>query len=261
MRPLSLKLLTTLVAALLLCAPAALPAADNPPSLAETWALTPKEGSSTEFYKALAEHMSVRAENGDPRAWQAYTPVLGDDLSRVLVRYCCFNWADQDAYLEWTEGADAVRKHFNETVAPLVGHVGHYFVKLDLENSHWDQEGGPYTYFAATRFQLHNDRVGQFDAARDKISQIALNQGWAKAGHSWSWSEAIGGEPIVSIVVPHRNYASMAQGEKTFMDFLSENLGSVEAARDLMQDFSEATSSSSFQIWKHEKKLSMKSGE
>jgi hypothetical protein len=257
MQSMSLRMLTSLAAALLLCAPAALPAADNPPPLVDIWVMTPKEGSSAEFSKALAEHMAVRKENGDPRVWSAYTPLLGDDLGRVAVRYCCFNWADHDAYTEWSENAENIRKHFTENVAPLIGHVAHYFERMDWSNSHWNLDGGPYTYFAVTEFKLKNDKLGQFDAARDKISQIALNQGWATPEHSWIWSETIGGKPSVSIVIPHKNFADMDEGEQTFMDFLSENLGSPEAASALMQEFSEATWSSSFQIWKLEDEMSM----
>ena len=258
MQSMSLRLLTSLIAALMLCAPAALAAADNPPPIVEMWVLSPKEGSSAEFSKALAEHMAVRTENGDPRSWQAYTPTLGDELNRVAVRACCFNWADQDAYNEWVMGAEAVRNHYNETVAPLVGHTAHYFEQMDWPNSHWNQEAGPYTYFAVTEFKLKTDKVGQFDAARDKISQIALNQGWASAERSWVWSDTIGGKPTVSIVVPHKNYASMDGGDQSFMEFLSDHMGSPEAASALMQEFSEATWGSSFQLWRHSEKLSMK---
>jgi hypothetical protein len=253
----TVKLLLSLAAILFFLPSGPLLANDDPPPLVEVWILSPKEGSGSEFYKALGEHMAFRSENGDPRAWQSYTPVLGDDLSRVAIRHCCFNWSDQDAYDEWSNSAEAISKHFNENVGPHVGSAEHYFESTDWNNSHWNADGGPYRYFAATEFKLKAGKAGQFDAARDKISQIALNQGWATADHSWVWLSRIGGTPQESIVIPHANYASMQPEEESFMQFLSKRMGSPEAARQLMQEFSESTWSSDFQIWEHSKSLSM----
>ena len=42
--------------------------------------------------------MGFRSEHGDPWRWDAYTPLLGDDLDRFAVRSCCHNWADIDTY-------------------------------------------------------------------------------------------------------------------------------------------------------------------
>ena len=94
----------SVLAALFFLLPAVSMAEDSPPPLAEMWMVTPKAGHGSEFYKALAEHMAFRSEHGDPREWQAYTPLLGDELNRVAIRSCCFSWADQDAYQAWRRG-------------------------------------------------------------------------------------------------------------------------------------------------------------
>jgi hypothetical protein len=253
-----LKLFAGLAAILLFLSPTAALARDTPPPLLEMWVMTPKAGAWADFHKALSEHLAFRAEHGDSRSWQAYSPVLGDNLGQVAVRYCCFNWSDQDAYREWSESTGAVSKHFSETVGPHLESIAHNFESIDWGNSHWDAEGGPYRYFAVTEFKLKAGKIGQFDAARDKISQIALNQGWASDENSWVWASSIGGEPREAIIVPHRNFAGMEQGDESFMSFLGKHLGSPEAARELMQQFSEATWGSSFQIWEHVKDLSMK---
>ena len=73
------------VAALLFLAPALSLAEDQPP-LAEMWVIVPKPDHRNEFFAALKEHMAFRAEQGDPREWQTYTPLLGDNLNRVAVR-------------------------------------------------------------------------------------------------------------------------------------------------------------------------------
>jgi hypothetical protein len=236
-------------------------AQESPAPLTEMWVLVPKADHGADFKKGLAEHMAFRSEHGDPRSWQSYTPMLGDDLNRVGIRFCCFNWADQDAYAEWSESAEKVAAHFDKHVAPHVEKASHYFETIDWPNSHWGAEDGPYTYFAVTEFHLKPGRAGQFDAARDKMSQIALNQGWATDDHVWLWSSTIGGEPRESIVVPHENFASMARDEESFRRFLSKRMGSMDAAAELLASFADSTSGTSFQIWKHQKEMSMSEGE
>lgn len=231
--------------------------AESPPNLSEMWLFTPKDGASEAFMKGFREHIAFRAESGDPRAWETYTPMLGENLGQVAVRYCCFKWDDQDAYLQW--GADNVEvfNHYNEHVAPHVEEVGHYFSAWDWPNSHWDTEGGPYKYFAVTEFNLKPEGVADFDAARDKMSQIAINQGWAASGHSWAWSTTIGGKQRESIVIPYRTLGDMDRGEDSFAAFLAKKMGSAEKVAELMHQFASASWSTEFQIWVLQESLSM----
>ena len=248
----------SVLAALFIMAPAISMAEDSPPPLAEMWIVTPKADHGSEFYKAIAEHMAFRSEHGDPRKWEAYSPLLGDQLNRLAIRFCCFSWADQDSYQAWSDDAKKINEHFQEHVAPHTEKWEHYFENMDWGNSNWVEEGGPYKLFAVTEFNLKAGHSAAFDAARDKMSQIALNQGWASSDHSWLWATTIGGKPQESIIVPHKNYASMDRDEDTFIRFLSKHMGD-EAASALLEQFSGATWGSSFQIWELQEKYSMSS--
>ena len=93
------------------------------------------------------------------------------------------------------------------------------------------------------------------------MSQIAINQGWANDERSWLWATTIGGKPQVSVIVPHENFASMAGSGEGFVDFLAKQMGSAEAAAELMSQFSGAVWSSDYQVWAHRDDLSMKSGD
>ena len=250
------KSVLLLFAALLYLAPTVAIAQDTPPPLAEMWLATPKEGQQSEFFEAVEKHMAFRKEQGDPRDWQVYTPLLGEDLNRVAIRFCCFSWADQDTYRRWNDSAEEVGKHFNETVAPHAAHWAHYFEMLDWQNSHWVEESGPYRFFAVTEFNIRQGHSAQFDAARDKMSQIALNQGWATPDRSWLWTTTIGGHPQEGIVIPYTNFAGMDRDEDSFLRFLAKHMGD-DAARELLQQFASASKSSSFQIWEHQEKYSM----
>jgi len=260
MKKSSVNYVLSVFAVLLCMGPLAAMAQDTPPPLAEMWVMVPKAGHSSEFYDGLEKHMAYRTEQGDPRKWEAYTPLLGDDLNRVAVRFCCFSWADQDSYRAWNEENREINKHFGEHVAPHVEKWEHYFESMDWKNSHWGSELGPYKYFAVTDFSIKAGKGGDFDSARDTMSQVALNQGWASGDHVWLWASTIGGKPQESIIIPHANFASMDRDEDSFFTFLSEHMG-AEAAVNLMEKFSDSTWNSNFQIWEHEEDLSMKSGD
>jgi hypothetical protein len=250
----------SVLAALFFLVPAVSMAEDSPPPLAEMWVVTPKAGHGSEFNEALAEHMKFRSENGDPRDWQVYTPLLGEELTRVGIRFCCFNWADQDAYRQWDEGNKKVGEHFEKHVAPHAEHWGHYFETLNWGNSHWADSADSATLFAITEFHIKAGHEAEFKTARDEILQIALNQGWATEQHSWLWISTIGGAPAESIVIPHDNFASMDLEEESFSRFLAKHMGEEKAAA-LMKQFAGSTSGSEFQIWELQEDLSMDSGD
>jgi hypothetical protein len=225
------------------------------------WVIIPKPDHRNEFFAALKEHMAFRAEQGDPRQWQGYTPLLGDNLNRVAVRACCFSWADQDAYEDWNRNHPAVSEHFDQHVGPHAADYHHYFERLDWANSHWSESAGPYRLFAVTEFNIKAGHAAEFDMLRDKMSQIAIQQGWASDNHVWLWSTTIGGGQQEAIIVPHADFASFDRDEMSFAQFLADKLGSAEAAGEMMREFANTTESTDFQIWVHEQNLSMGSGD
>jgi hypothetical protein len=243
---------------LLFCAaPAAVIAQVVPPPLAEMWVVTPKAGHSEGFFAGLKAHMAFRSERGDPRAWLTYTPLLGEQLNRIAVRYCCFAWADADAYRQWEAGNPEIQAHFDEHLAPHVELAAHHFETTDWANSHWSEAKAPYQLFAVTEFSVAPGQAGEFDAARAKMSQIAIEQGWASDDHVWLWTTRIGGQPRHSIIVPHKNFASLDNAGETFAQFLANQLGSADAAAELMSRFQSATTGADFQIWEYQADLSM----
>ena len=250
------KTLLFIMTGLLALAPFAAQAQD-PGNIAESWAMVPKQDQREEFFDGLKEHMEVRSEAGDPWKWYTYTPVLGDELDRVVVRTCCFNWADKDAYDKWAAENPKVQEHWAETVAPHVQSYAHNFSNVSWVNSNIESDWGPYRFYKVTEFTIHSGMASEFDAARDKISQIALNQGWAGEERPWIWTTAIGGSATESIVTPMKNYADMEPKGQTFFNFLSGVLGSDEKAEEVLQQLSKTVASQETQIWELHSDLSM----
>lgn len=247
------KIMKFILATLFILLAAPILAQDAPGPMAETWTMTPNAGENDKFWKAFKEHIEVRKEAGDPWAWNVYTPLLGDNMGRVSVRYCCFEWADVDAYRVWNVENPEVGEHWAEKVAPHVAKVEHYFTKLDWGNSNW--EDGDYKYFGVTSFKVKPSALAEFDRARDKMSQIALDNDWKG---SWIWSTRVGGSPMESIVVPYASFADMQRDGESFFGFLARVLKSDEAAAGIMADFTAPIWGQEYQVWEYHEQHSMK---
>ena len=180
------------IAALMICV--AIPAVsiaqdeEKPPNIASLWVLVPKAGHEGQFVEGLKAHIARRVEAEDPRDWQTYTVDAGDDLRPYSIRYCCFKWADQDAYNAWSLESGVI-DHYNETMAPHVESIEHYYTTIDMENSNWPEDRGPYTLFGVTTWTLKPGTAGDRIAAMATFTKVAKEHGWDR---TWAWSSLIG---------------------------------------------------------------------
>jgi hypothetical protein len=122
---------------------------------------------------------------------------------------------------------------------------------------HWSEGAGSSRLFGVTEWTIKGGHAADFAAAREKMSQVAIDQGWATADRNWLWARTIGGRETQSIVIPYRNYAAMTPGDESFYAFLAKQLGSEEAASELFKTFSGATWGSEYTVWEHRPDLSM----
>lgn len=229
---------------------------DAPPPLSDVWVVAPKNGMVQDFQDAVKEHMAFRSEHGDTRQWLTFTPAIGDKINIFMFRACCFDWADQDAYLamEIDKGLDA---HWFENVDQYVDHYHHYVDRLDWDNSHWPDEGTDGPYYGVTSWQWKEDAPTAARDARESISQLAKDGGWGDTRGPWLWVHQIGGKDMLSLVIPYASYADMAPPEKSFYEFAVEELGSEKKADAMFQQFSSGFASSDYTVWMYRDDLSM----
>lgn len=232
---------------------------EQPAPLTDVWLMVPKQGMQAEFTEAAKKHMAFRAEAGDSRTWMAFRPAIGHNMNVVHYRACCFDYADQDAYIAEEEklGLDA---HWNENVDQYVDHYHHYLESNDWQNSHWP-EGSKGPYFGATSWTWKQGAGPGPNEMRKKISQMAKNEGWAEAGHNWLWLERIGGEPKIAIVTSFESFADMAPDEQSIFEFIAEKTGSVEEASKMFKKFGSGFESSDYTVWVYDADLSTPSSE
>jgi hypothetical protein len=232
---------------------------EAPPPLTSTWTLLPKKGMEAEFAEAAAAEIKARAEKGESRQWFAYRPVVGDNLAVVHYRACCFNWADEDAAI--AEDAElGLGESWGENVGPYVDHYHHHFERADWENSHWPDTGTSGPLFGVTTWQWKQGVGPGPGQAREKLSQIGINDGWASDENNWLWFSRIGGAPQLSIVSSFENYADMEPPEQSFFEFIKEQIGEEEAGA-LFAQFGAGFASSDYTVWRLDTDLSSPSGD
>jgi hypothetical protein len=229
-------------------------------AISDVWLVVPKKGMGGEFGSAVAEHMKFRKAQGEPRAWYAYGVAAGNRPEVIMFRSEPMSWADQDAYE--AEDFSAIDDDWAENVEQYVDHYHHYFESYDWENSHWPEgetTSGPF-FTVAERTWKTGAGAGPSEAHK-KISQHAINDGWADKGYNWLWVNRIGGEPKQSIVFSDANYADMAPDGNSFVKWLGEVIGSEEEAGALISEWLSGFSRTEVTIWRHLELLSTPSGD
>ena len=226
---------------------------DDLKPLTDTWMMVPKAGMESKFEDSLRTHMVMRAAQGDPREWHVYVPVIGDKMNVYQIRSCCHDFADQDRYVAFVTDK-GFSDHWNETVHQYVDHYHHYMERNDWKNSHMP-EGSSHKYYGVTAWTIKDGAGMAWDQAREKLSQLALDKGWAN-DNEWLWLSRIGGKPMLMIATGYDDFADMAPPEKTFFEFVAEHMGSTEKAEKLMSAFSSGMASSSFTVWTRRADLS-----
>lgn len=247
--------ITGIIGVVALIAPLCLFAADDeeaaPPPLMEVWFVIPKSGMEAQFFEAAAADKAYREAAGDTREWQAYTVAIGHNMDAIQFRTCCFNWADQDAYI-----ADSKEKklgdNWNENVHPYVDHYHHYFERTDWENSNWPDGEGTGPYYGVTTWTAKQGGGPASGAARKKMSQMAIDGGWES---EWLWLFRIGGKPMTAVVSSYANYADMEPPEQSFFEFMTEKMGAEEAGK-MFAEFGSGYSGSDYTVWKLHEGLS-----
>ena len=231
---------------------------EKPPALSDVWQVVPKQGMENQFEEAVKAHMAFRAEAGESRAWWVFTPTIGYNMNMYAFRSCCFNWADMDTYV--AEGQEkGFGENWNANVHQYVDHYHHYVEKTDWENSHWpDSPKGP--YYGVTELIWKEDAGSETSDAMEKMSQVALEEGWSEQGREWVWLNRTGGKPAMAIVISYENYAAMEPPEQSFGAFLREKLGEEEAAA-VFADFNAGFKSSQYSVWYYREDLSTPSSE
>ena len=215
---------------LLVLIPNAMAESKSPEILSESWAMTPKSDKVGDFQQALKDHTKHRSELKDPRKWDLYSQILGNNMDTVIARSFGFTWADMDAYAIWSQDKNPVQ-HFNDAVMPNVSNLGHYLSVIDVANSHWGPEV-TFRYVGVSSYHVKQGHQGAMEKDIKLFSDVAKENNW---DYNWSWAQGVGSEGNMSLAIPYKNWAAMAPPEQEFSEMMAKHLRSEKKAKKVFE--------------------------
>jgi hypothetical protein len=202
--------------------------------IAESVKITPVAGKGAELEQAIARYHHWMADQDGHFEYNWYAVETGPDTGKYIARSGNHNWADLDVKHDWDDEADA---KFAEMVAPLIEHIERVVTREMRDVSHWPESFSGYTHFMVEDWYIRNGSHGAFIAGLNRIHQ-ALTEG----GHPGYWgfmSVVSGGHGHqVTLVVPNKGWADMAEKNPTFVEIMTEALGGDEQYAAFMSDWS-----------------------
>lgn len=220
-------------------------------NIATVWLMWPKAGAEAKFENALKEHAAWRKSAGENMSWSMYQPVVGKDLGYYGIRSGNHHWKDFDANAAWHKSAKA-DEAFARDVGPFVERVEHYFEQSDLEDSHWI-ESDDYRYFGVTDYAPKSGTGADREDAIKKIHKAVTDAKWP---YGYEINYGIGGEDRMTVVVGYKSYADMADPDPSMGKVLATSLGSEDAAKATLKQFSSSVEGSEYTVYEYRADLS-----
>ncbi len=220
-------------------------------NVATIWIFYPKDGHFQDFKAGLKKFLTWYKSEGGPFRWQVYSPVTGSDLGYYAVYSGNHAWADIDSENAWSE-KNGVDKQFRQDVSPHMRKVGHTFTVTDEKLTHWINDDG-YRYFSVYNYQIKPEDFADVQKVLKKVHEAVTRQKWP---NSYAVRRNIGGSGGISIVVPMKNLAGMAERSPSLMEVMTKAMGSKKAAQDLFRNFDKAIKDRHLTIYRYVPELS-----
>lgn len=250
----ALSILTTLV---MLAPPvgaaeaAKAPAPQPSGKIASLWIFWPAAGHEADFVAATKKHVAWRKTAGDPFAWEAYEPVAGSELGFYVWRSGAHGWAELDREQAWEESSKA-GENFQRDVMPFVARYEHQLTENDFEHSKWAMRDDFNYFWVEGHALVPGGRAGMSEAL-DKIHKAIVAAQWpVNYGAEWTLT----GRSMFQMVFPFVDYAGMVDPEPPLMKILTDQLGSEEAAKAVLQQWDASIASSQTTLYRLRRDLS-----
>ncbi len=211
----------------------------------ESWVIDIKPSDKTAFELALTTNLTERKQNNEARDWWVYTPMTGEYLNRYVIRSCCHTWSSFDQHRQWS-AEHFPQQQWDKLLQQFASHYSHSIGKADFANSRWPEGLLVPALIGITEYHVKPGHDGAFQAAKSKMSQLAIAGEWQRA---WLWVETVTGTNIETLMVLHPNFTDMAPLETGIFDVLSQQLDSDEKAVALFDEFFSHVYHEQYQIY------------
>jgi hypothetical protein len=228
-------------------------AVEAPRNVASVWVLWPHRGHGADLEAAMKQFVAWRREQGEPTRWQVWVPVVGTDLNHYVVRSGDHAWSDHDTLSEWSRTHKAGAKYASD-LAPHVRDEQHFYSVSDTKRSHWQpMKPGEMRYVAVTSYRFKGGTRPVVNEVLEKVHEAVTAAQWP---YAYGIDYTMGGKGSMTVVVPMRNMADMADPDPELMEVLADSMGSKAAAEDLMARFGAAIEDREFAVYMHRPDLS-----
>ncbi|MGH8495316.1 MAG: hypothetical protein ACREVN_04215 [Gammaproteobacteria bacterium] len=203
---------------------------DPSDNYAQMWRFDIKPGMYNDFMQAFSQHIAWRRENGETWTWMTYMPLAGERMYSVWVRSDGHTLADFDTYAEYGRKAE---EHWFGTVDQYVGSYESW-ISQTVETLEFWPEDTQFELFQAFTYHVKPGFERQFDEAAKMVHDGLVKVSWNEP-HSFDRLISGAGGYLMTLVLPYRNFADMAEPEKTFDEALAEAYGEKRAGELMMQ--------------------------
>lgn len=194
-------------------------ASEMPGAVVREFILVPKEGMREELEEGIREHISWRAEKGDPLTWSVFMESVGNHFGTYYIRSDGQHYKDLGQMDEFDAriGGGA---HYDEHVAPYVASFSALIDEVNMEASNWPEDSDAYGMIELHLYDLLPGRRDEYHAAVKEIHAAAKAQEWG-VYYATGWN-VIGGEPWDAwVALPHKTYETLG-GSGTSMSQMLE---------------------------------------
>lgn len=220
-------------------------------NVADTWLFWPNQGQYQAFEAGVKKHIAWRQSAGDPFEWQVYEPVVGSDLGYYAIQSGNHAWADMDREDAWGKKAGAGTQ-FRQDVGQHVRKMQHIFIVSQEKLSHWINDDG-YRYFGVYTYHFKAGHSADTKNFLKKVHEAVTSQNWP---YSYRVRYTVGGSGSMTIVIPMKNWAGMADPSPSLTEVMAKAMGSKTAAQKLIDTFSTAVKQRDYTVYEYRADLS-----
>ncbi|HUK23839.1 MAG TPA: hypothetical protein VLV49_04610 [Terriglobales bacterium] len=201
-------------------------------NVGEVYFMMPKPGMSSQFEQGRKKHMEWHRKNNDTWSWTMFQIMTGDGTGGYISSTFGHTWKDFDTWEEKLGMADAADSEIN--LVPYLASDTESIWRVMTEVTH-PPSSTPPKMLEVLHFMLKPGTESDFHYAISKVSEAIVKANWPNTA---TWYELVnGGEgPHYVLVIPHDNWADMAEPTPSFSEMLEKTLGRHEADM-LMQSF------------------------
>jgi hypothetical protein len=198
----------------------------KPESVVRVYVMAPKPGMTQQFEEGRKKHMDFHKKSGDTWTWETWSVETGEGTGNYVSVAGGHAWKDFDAWDEKMGAADTADgdKNLTPYLAANLGSV--WMMMTDVSRPRASMT--PAKMQEVIHFQLKQGGDGDFNYAIKKITEAINKTNWP-VNYTWYALVNGGDQPHYVLVIPHDNWASMAEPDVSFESMIEKAFGHHEA--------------------------------